>query len=304
MGEEPVEVTPPPEGQRGTERPPDDPAQIRVDIAQTRAEMAETIDAIQERLSPERIVQQAKDTVREATVGKVKNIMSSATETAGDLADHAQDRAADAVQYVRDNPVPAALVGAGVAWLLMRGRGRDVPPVAPGTRSGTTSRPRQIATRRPSSAHWTTTLRENPLPAALAGLGVGWILLNRGADTAQVAPRTSAPPSATSQVRRTVDQAAEAVQDNWQAYSGRAEMEFDRWMRENPWTVGAVAVALGAAIGLAAPRTEAEDTWLGEARDTLVERAQDVAEGAVGRHAQQIVQGTEQMVGGTGATGI
>ena len=79
----------------GSDREPDrtdEPAhtaEARRDIERTRAEMSETIEAIQERLSPTNLkeqvmeqvreqVQEAKDAVREATIGKVENIMQSA----------------------------------------------------------------------------------------------------------------------------------------------------------------------------------------------------------------------------------
>jgi hypothetical protein len=45
----------------------------------------------------------------------------------------------------------------------------------------------------------------------------------------------------------------------------------------NPLMVGAAAIAVGATVGLALPETEAENEWLGETRDTMVERAQEVA---------------------------
>lgn len=43
--------------------------QTRAEIESTRAEMHDTIDAIQAKLSPDNLKQQAKDTVRDATIG-------------------------------------------------------------------------------------------------------------------------------------------------------------------------------------------------------------------------------------------
>ena len=51
-------------------------------------------------------------------------------------------------------------------------------------------------------------------------------------------------------------------------------------LRESPLTVGALAVGAGAAIGLAVPQTRQEHEVMGEARDTLVEKAQEKAEEA------------------------
>ena len=58
----------------------------------------------------------------------------------------------------------------------------------------------------------------------------------------------------------------------------RASQGFDQTFQENPWGVGAMAFAIGAAVGLSAPRTEQEDGWMGETRDSLVEQARDKAQ--------------------------
>ena len=120
MGEEPGSMTPRIRGEEEQASAAGDPAQIRAEIVQTRAEMSETIDAIQEKLSPQRLMEEAKDTVRDATVGKVKDMMSSATDKAADLAEDVQDGAREAVVYVKQNPIPAVMIGAGIAWLLLR----------------------------------------------------------------------------------------------------------------------------------------------------------------------------------------
>ena len=52
-------------------------------------------------------------------------------------------------------------------------------------------------------------------------------------------------------------------------------------MRDNPMAVGAVALAAGALIGTLMPRTEVEDTYLGETRDTVVDSAREIAEDKV-----------------------
>ncbi len=46
-------------------------------------------------------------------------------------------------------------------------------------------------------------------------------------------------------------------------------------LRENPLTVGTLAVGVGAAIGLAIPETGKEHEVMGEARDTVVDKAQE-----------------------------
>ena len=64
--------------------------EIRGRIARTRGEISETIGEIQDRLRPDHLLQQAKDGVRDAAAGKVKNIMNSASERAYDAAQRAR----------------------------------------------------------------------------------------------------------------------------------------------------------------------------------------------------------------------
>jgi hypothetical protein len=72
-----------------------------------------------------------------------------------------------------------------------------------------------------------------------------------------------------------------AEQAQYQAL--RLEDGFQRVLRESPLAVGAVTLALGTAVGLALPQTARENQLMGEARDSLLERAQDFAQETVER---------------------
>ena len=134
----------------------EDPEKIRADIERTRAQMSETIGAIQDRLRPDELksqaaqqlnevkeklkeelreqidelkdkvkeeIREAKGKLREATVGKVEDMVHNAT----DKVEHAGE---SFVETVRANPIPVALVGIGVAWLLMNRRSARALPRA------------------------------------------------------------------------------------------------------------------------------------------------------------------------------
>src|SRR6185503_7888756 len=49
-----------------------DTAEIRSRIERTRVELGHTIDAIQDRLSPRRVMHDAKETISDATIGRVQ----------------------------------------------------------------------------------------------------------------------------------------------------------------------------------------------------------------------------------------
>jgi ATP-dependent Clp protease ATP-binding subunit ClpA len=115
----------------------DDIGATREHIRQTRDKMSDTIDAIKTKLSPHTLVEEAKDTVREAAAEKLQQAeqaMSVAASTARDVAQitaeaarikvneaaqKAQQVGRTAVQNIKKRPLMAALAGIGVAWLLI-----------------------------------------------------------------------------------------------------------------------------------------------------------------------------------------
>ena len=78
-------------------------AEIRADIDETRREMGGTLNELGDRLDPGNLMEQARENVREATIGRVE-------ETAKGVSDMVMDT-------IRRNPVPAAIAGAGLALL-------------------------------------------------------------------------------------------------------------------------------------------------------------------------------------------
>ncbi len=117
MGQRPDEVSRRSPGESGREpevvearardvRAPGEEAgseQIRTEIEQTRAEMSETIDALQDKLDPVRLREQAKEqakqNVRQATVGRAKEWVNRAGQTA-------RGRGAIVLATIQRNPLP------------------------------------------------------------------------------------------------------------------------------------------------------------------------------------------------------
>jgi hypothetical protein len=80
---------------------------IRSQIEQTRAEMGDTIDAIQTRLSPSRVIADAKDSVTDATMGRLRRI-----------ADRTRNSGESVLQMVRANPLPVGLLATAAVGLV------------------------------------------------------------------------------------------------------------------------------------------------------------------------------------------
>jgi hypothetical protein len=55
----------------------------------------------------------------------------------------------------------------------------------------------------------------------------------------------------------------------------KAQNQMQRMLRENPLMIGAAAIVVGAAVGMALPETERENELVGEARDSVVRGVQE-----------------------------
>ena len=122
--------------------------EIRAQIEQTRAEMTETIDAIQERLSPGRILTEAKESVSDATIGRVKRLATRTNGAVGSYGGYdTLKRVADAVKA---NPLPFAMATAAAVALSARALARS------GDGSHRGSRRRRVHSVAQPRSRWTT----------------------------------------------------------------------------------------------------------------------------------------------------
>ncbi|MET0795362.1 MAG: hypothetical protein ABW061_27835 [Polyangiaceae bacterium] len=85
---------------------------------------------------------------------------------------------------------------------------------------------------------------------------------------------------AASHLANQASDAASSVAKGAQQGVKRVEAGFQTQLHENPLALGAAALAIGAVVGFALPRTEREDQLMGETRDRLLLQAGDAAHGA------------------------
>jgi ElaB/YqjD/DUF883 family membrane-anchored ribosome-binding protein len=274
----------------------DELGQTRAQIEQTRAELSTTIDAIQEKLSPQNIAQQAKDTVKEATVGKAQEMVSNASDTASDLVNNAGSSAkgfgANLIETVKSNPVPAAIAGIGLGWLIMSGRQQNTGSTSYSDQYN--SNPRGYDPGRSGQYNYGSYQGSNgsPLGDRISGAQdkVG-DLAGQAQDKANnvAGQLQNTAGQVTGQVQDTAGQLADSAQYGAQ----RAQSAFQQALQSNPLAVGVAAIAVGAAIGLSIPETEKENELLGETRDGVMQQAQQTVQ----EKAQQVQTVAQQAVG-------
>jgi ElaB/YqjD/DUF883 family membrane-anchored ribosome-binding protein len=217
------------------------PDEIREDIEDTRTEMSSTIDEIQERLSPQNLMDQAKSSVRDATVGKAERMVSDASDTAKDARN-------SMMETIKKNPLPAAMVALGVGWLWTH---RESTSSKPTTQWGYAGQPQ------PSSG------------------GIGQAASQAQEKVGQVASQAQDQVGQwTDQAQQQASQLGSQAQDQLQ----QVKSQFDHLVRENPVAVAAVAIGIGAAAGMMMPQTQQENRWMGETRDQVLDQAQSMAQ--------------------------
>jgi phage-related protein len=322
--------------------------QIREQIEETRSNLGETINAIQEKLSFSNLSGQvkdevsehinsalktAKDSVYDATLGKVETVMSYINKGMKEVSK------TDVGRTASQNPLALSLIGLGVGMILVNGfskkrstvnyrydydrntdfdrdidfsRGTDYDRDFDYNR-GTNYDKRNFDTS-PVAADYE---RRGISSGGQSTLGAAQ---NKVGDVAGQAYKSVS--SAAGAVSGTVGDVAGKVSDTvsnvaGQAYeqvgnlgsrakdvAGSAQDQYEYYMDENPLAVGAVALAIGAAVGFAFPSTKAENRLMGETRENLLQKAEETARDAVGKVQQvagEVVQTVKEEVKNQGS---
>jgi len=325
----------------------DQPEVIEAEIEQTRADLSATVEAIQQRLDPE----QAKDSARELAEHVIQEAKEHAREVVQEAGEHAREVIKDATAHVqaaihdatigriqhmvrnaqdqandasesllatmKQNPVPTALAGLGLAWLWMNRRKTVTQPTqgyreAPYT-YGAGYQPMNGGYRPAQTDSGLVGQVGQAVSGAASQVGdtAGSIVGQVGATASNVASTVgdsagnlaSAASDTASSVASTIGDTASSLVGQVGGAASTVEDGFQQALRTNPLAVGAVALAAGAAVGLMLPQTQRENQLLGDARDNLVEKAQDLAQETIGKvqhiatEAQQTVQQEAQKQG-------
>lgn len=248
----------------------EDPVQIRAEIRETRERMGDDLEQLGERLNPGNIKDRVKQDIRDATIGKVENMAQSAADQldeAKQTFDEAQRTVAD---IIRENPIPAVMVGIGLGWLAYNVRQRSY---------GESSRSGRSSAGRAFRSGYGYGYAGTGYGAERRGSG-GYVGENTGEESAvdrvrdQAAELSDRAQEKASELADRAQGAAEQVADQTRYQARRVEDQF----YENPLAMGAAALTLGVAAGLAIPETRTEDELMGGARDRLADTTRNVVE--------------------------
>jgi hypothetical protein len=221
-------------GEEAAETPDNRTSQIKAEIEQTKGEISETVNAIQDRLRP--------GTIASNTAESVKQV---ASDTVGGIAD------SEPVQYIRANPIASTMVAIGVGgltWVAFGSR-RNTSRYPRYRRDWKQTRDRKVAV---DSYHRNGQLAYDARPEYAAG----------------------DPNDATAGWSKAVARTAEDLHERTRQTTRTARSRVLRSWNTNPLLLGAMTLVLGAIVGAAVPESDRENEWLGETRDNLIDDVQ------------------------------
>jgi len=268
---------------------------LRSDIEATRSGMSETVDAIQAKLSPqnvqeaaeqitERAKQAALEVVDQATVRLKETVTQLKNEVKGEIHDATIGRieamvgqvketsrsaSSTIVETIKANPIPSALVGIGLAWLFMN------------KSSSAPSEPRYASQ---SYGYGYSSQGYGQMGTRLQGTSATDAVQQKAGQV--IDSVTEAAGHVKEKAGEMVDQAQAKVEHLTDQVQDRAQDVIYRsqnMIEDNPLMTSALALVLGAAVGLLLPETRREDAWMGDARDKLVGQVSEAAKDTLGK---------------------
>lgn len=226
--------------------------QLKSDAVDTRRRLAEDVDALGAKVSPDNLKREAKAAVTDMGRKAVSDVQS----VAHDAATKTQKFSESVVQVVRENPLPAVMVGAGLGWLIYRGATR---------------------TRSYSSSYNSP---ETGKVSRYAKDAISGAREKLGGAAGEVKHHTQ---KAATDVQRRAGELSEDARHQARDAGLWIEHSYD----ESPLLFGAATLGAGLALGLALPRTRVENELVGEQRDELVDQVKASAE-SKGREIERI----------------
>ena len=209
-----------------------------------------------------------------------------------------------AVEQLRENPIPVALIGLGIAWLAIGQTRRthgDTPTYAGGRYTDYAGG--RYDDYKGYDDH-------QGIGAKLsAGAEAARDKVSRAAEKAKDGFDTARHNAADSveHARERASQMAHEAQDRFGAYNRAAKLRFDDALQSEPLVIGAIGLAVGAAIGAAMPASDVERRYLGRAREKVVDQATaslDDVKDVAGRAFEQVKEELHRQTGpqGEGST--
>lgn len=249
-------------------------AELEREVEDARGRIDQTVEALKDKMQP-------------------REMFDEATKIMGGASNKVLTTAVD---QLRENPIPIALIGLGVAWLAI---------------SQTRSRP--AAGGYEASGYYPTYEgydQDEGLRAkvkAKAEAAKAKLAETAEKAKARLADAQHHAADGVTSARGKAGEYAHLAQEKAGEYGRAARQRFDETLDHEPLVIGAIGLAVGAAIGASLPSTPVERRYIGPARNKVADRAKasigevkDVAQRAYGQVKDELHRQTGPA--GEGAT--
>jgi ElaB/YqjD/DUF883 family membrane-anchored ribosome-binding protein len=275
-------------------------AQLEREAEQTRSQLAQRLDELRERITPGQLVDEAVDYAKDSGGGVfVRNLGRQATA----------------------NPLPVALIGAGIAWLMLSNGKRQSTTAASINRAAeaaidgarqsmadvgaqigefgqkasakATEFGQQASVR---ASNWASDASDRVTDARGPRAGNAISSLSETASSAYETAKSRASET----YERVADQAKQASSTTADTVAGlgqrtaAASRDLLQFCKTQPLVIAGLGMALGAILGALIPPTETEDNLMGETSDRLKDQAREVAEDQIERTKSAAKSGFKQ----------
>ena len=233
-------------------------AELEREVEDVRGRIDQTVEALKDKMQP-------------------REMFDEATKMMGGASNKVLTTA---VEQLRENPIPIALIGLGMAWLaISQTRGR-----------GSAGAVYQGAGYYPTYEGYDEEEGLRAKVKAKADAAKAKLAETAEKAKARLADAQHQAADGVTGARGKVGEYAHIAQEKAGEYGRAARQRFDDALDSEPLVIGAIGLAVGAAIGAALPATPVERRYFGPARSKVAERAKaslddvkDVAQRAYGQ---------------------
>jgi len=223
-------------------------AEVEREVEATRGQIDRTVEALKEKMQP-------------------KELFDEATRIMGGTSNKVL---ATVVEQAKENPIPIALIGAGVAWLALSMAKRR-PEYDPYSGAGYYETYEGYEEHAPLAEKLKAKARGAMDAAKTRLAGVK----EKAADAVDHARAEAM--ERTSDVRGKAAGLAGTVQGRATGLGRQARQRYQETLESEPLILGAIGLAVGMAIGASFPASRAENRHVGPVRDKLLGRGREAA---------------------------
>lgn len=223
-------------------------ADVEREVEATRGQIDRTVEALKEKMQP-------------------KELFDEATRMMGGTSNKVLTTV---VEQAKENPIPIALIGAGIAWLALSQTKRK-PSYDPYTGQGYYETYEGYDENGSLKGKIKSKARD-AVQAAKSGLTTAKDKVSGAVEGARTHTAEGVGTAKTKASGLTAQAQARA-----EALRRQAQQRYQDTLDTEPLILGAIGLAVGMAIGASIPASRAENRYVGPVRDKLVGRGRDLA---------------------------